>query len=210
MRIRGAMLLSILLLGTVLGAAAQTEAIEWDVPVNLSRSGAASAPSFVVDSAGDYHVFWQDAFAGYMYLTGDGETWNEPIPVRLPFTQAPYAKPLTDTFEDFYNPLVVAGVAEVPDEPDLLHAFWIDEDFGLRYSRALTETIANGSAGWTAPAPLAEPVAKVDVTVGEDGRLHLIYIHSGESEELVPGLFYRVSDDQGNSWSDPVLLYESS
>ncbi|MCP5100991.1 MAG: exo-alpha-sialidase, partial [Chloroflexi bacterium] len=46
--------------------------------------------------------------------------------------------------------------------------------------------------------------------VGEDGRLHLIYIHSGESEELVPGLFYRVSDDQGNSWSDPVLLYESS
>ncbi|MCA9921105.1 MAG: exo-alpha-sialidase [Anaerolineales bacterium] len=191
----------------VFQAAAQTddEKNRWDVPVNLSHSGAALDPVFVVDQSGLFHVFWQDEFAGYVYRTGDGETWSDAQIVRVPFTDDPYTVPGMDTFGGFWKPYLVT------DNEGLMHAFWLDdEESVLYYSRALIENVTGGSGSWTAPVRLAESVAQLDITADEIGKLHLAYIRTAETEEFPAGVYYRQSADGGSSWSEPTLLFASS
>ena len=204
LRIRWIIIVVLFLLGMAFQVSAQTDDRELPEPENLSQSGAATEPIFVVDKSGVYHLLWQDEFAGFMYTTGDGETWSDATPLLLPFTQEAYAKPFTDEFEGFYFPKLVA------DGEDRLHAFWVDEDGLLQYSRTRFEDIGLGSVGWTAVARLSQSAVNIVANVDDNDRLHLSYIRSADSVEFPAGLYYRQSDDNGSSWSEPILLYQSS
>jgi len=57
----------------------------WSEPVNLSQSGSASDPVFVIDSDSTFHAVWSDQFDGNKYVSGDGVEWGQPEVVDLPF-----------------------------------------------------------------------------------------------------------------------------
>jgi len=194
-------LLILLLLVFVVQTTAQSdgELDSWESPDNLSRSGAAEEPVFVVDQSGVFHVFWQDEFAGYMHRMGDGDSWQEAEVIRVPFTSAPYAVPGMETFDGFWKPQMVI------DPEGLLHTFWIGDEGVLFYSRALIENVAGGSGSWTAPARLAQPVANLDVTVDDIGKIHLSFIQTAAAAELSAGVYYRQTADGGSVWSDSTL-----
>ena len=177
---------------------------EWDSLFNLSQTGAIETPLAVVDAEGVFHVFWQDSQAGYIYTTGDDTTWTPPEALNLPFSEPPFTKPTDALFTMFYTPVLVAAPNNV------IHAFWQDFNGHLHYSRAPIAEVKAGSSGWTSPQRLAESVIAQDIAVGVDGRLHLTYIRSPNTPEIPAGVYYRRSEDGGQEWSPPVLLYESS
>ena len=175
----------------------------WSDPVNISRSGAASEPSLSQDSTGMYHLFWRDEFAGIVYATGDGQTWSEPVTPRFPFSEPPFGAVGESGFEGFFTPSVFV------DGEDRAHGLWINEDDELFYSRSGLADVTAGSTGWTGPRLLATSVFKYEIVVGENGRLHMLYLSTRSTELTGAGIIYRYSDDGGSVWSVPVNVYAS-
>ncbi len=67
----------------------------WSPPVNLSQSGAASAPVIAAEADGTLHILWWDKFDGakYAYYTAD-KGWSKPVTVATivgarPTSQSP-------------------------------------------------------------------------------------------------------------------------
>ena len=167
--------------------AAQTSDDGWSVPVNLSQSGAASLPSLTVDSNKLYHVFWQDTNLEAMYSGGDGTNWNSPHPGLYPFTT--------------YQPKLVS------DPNGFVHAFWIEEDGALYYSRVQGSKVG---LVWNAKQRLSDSAVELDVAVDETGQLHLSYIRTLELVGLPAGLYYQRLSSKSANWSKPVMLYDSA
>src|SRR5689334_21575268 len=59
-------------------AVAQSTNDTWTDPINLSHSGIALNPSFVIDSEGLGHVVWQDNLSHYVYTRFEGDQWSAP------------------------------------------------------------------------------------------------------------------------------------
>ena len=59
-------------------ASAQSTDDPWDEPLNLSHSGVAMNPVFVIDFEAVVHVVWQDDLANYVYTRFDGDQWSTP------------------------------------------------------------------------------------------------------------------------------------
>ena len=58
---------------------AQEADSEWSEPVNVSQSGAATNPLFLMESDGSQHVIWQDTFIdNYRYIRTQGNSWSRP------------------------------------------------------------------------------------------------------------------------------------
>ena len=204
--ILGAVTAVILLLTfTIWHVSAQTNALAWNDPVNISQSDGAIDPSFVVDDTNVYHIFWQDIFEGMTYTRGNGTNWEVAQTVRIPFSAPAYGLPSDNPDDDvtYYPPTLVP-------QTGLIHAFWQDVDGGLIYSRALSTNMTGGSASWTAPVPLARPIGALAAVVDGTQRLHLTYIRSDNDPGRPAGVYHQFSDDQGQSWSTPTLLYGSS
>jgi hypothetical protein len=62
---------------------AQSASDPWAEPVNLSHSGIAKNPAFVIDSEGVGHVVWQDDRANFVYTRLDGNQWSLPETTSL-------------------------------------------------------------------------------------------------------------------------------
>lgn len=200
-------LLVVVLLFAAGGVAVQVMAQEadddpWSAPVNLSNSGASTAPLIVTDKTGRYHLLWEDNFDGFGYLTGDGRNWEAPVTTRLPFTQPSFALPLEEDFNTFYRPALAA------DSNGRMHAFWINNEGLLLYRRVLIEDFTDIN-GWTAEARLSGSASAVAALVDAADRLHLVYIRPQPAADIVAGVYHRVSEDGGSTWEEPVLLTES-
>lgn len=187
--------------GAGFSAAAQSDDT-WSPPVNISQSGSAENPALAVDADGGLHLFWQDAAAGFMVSEGNGRTWSDPLPVRLPFSEPPFALPDAVNFEGGHTPQLLI------DDAGLAHGFWINGDGRLLYSRASLENITE-QTGWTTPVTLAESAAALDAALGENGRLHLAYIRPQQTDQFPAGVYYRRSDDGGVAWEGGVSPYLS-
>lgn len=193
-----------LLVFSGLTALAQTDDNRaWSDPINISASGAASAPSLAQDSSGTYHLFWLDEFAGAAYASGNGEAWSEPVTPRFPFSEPPFATIATETFEGFFAPTVFI------DDQDRVQALWLNDDNEMFYSRAAVADIAAETAGWTGPRLLARNVLRYEIVGGANGRLHMFYLTTLSTAEVQAGIVYRSSDDGGEVWTDPVNVYAS-
>lgn len=194
----------LLLVVTGLTALAQNDDNRaWSDPINISASGAASAPSLAQDSSGTYHLFWLDTFAGASYASGDGNTWTEPVSPRFPFSEPPFGTTASETFEGFFAPSVYV------DGQDRVQALWLNDDDELFYSRAAVADITAEAAGWTGPRLMARNVLQYQIVGGANGRLHMFFLTTANTATTQAGLVYRYSDDGGEVWSEPINVYAS-
>jgi hypothetical protein len=181
-------------------AQSQTTDQIWTTPVNLSHSGSTTNPSIVIDSNGIIHVVWVDKIAGEMYTSFDGTQWSTPAPASLPFGAAPSTGSAQST--DITNLRLIA------DSKGYVHAFWVDQNNQLHYSRVLGSQMGNG-ANWESPQILANSAVDYDVTLDNQDRIHLAYVRAIDESGFPPGTYYRQLAANGTSWGNPVVLYKS-
>lgn len=200
------LLLLLTLAATAVAAAAAQDAPTWGEPVNVSQSGAASAPILVVDADGRGHVLWsEEAINAFVYARQEGDGWSRPFPVELPFATNAYLEdPNAAELEIVrYTPTLLA------DNGGRIHAFWRGEDNALFYSQVPADQFASFGA-WSQPQRLAESVVALAAAVDGGGRVHLAYVRNLDNPSAPAGVYtQRAFASQGN-WSGANLLVDSS
>lgn len=163
---------------------------EWTAPANLSNSGGASNPSMTVDQNGQIRIFWDDAFLGNFLVEGDHASWSQPLSVTVPFSGT--------------VPVLLNDGAG-----DIL-SFWRDgEDTTLRFSRT-SQSEESEEITWSEPTILDDAVLDYDAVRDSAGVVHVLYGRSTLTGARSAGVYYVFSQDQGSTWSEPALLFESS
>jgi hypothetical protein len=188
----------VLVFGWGSGSSAQSPVVQWQDPINLSRSEWPSwSPAIVSDDFGYVHVFWSENFGGtqrdtgntIMYSRWDGEYWEGPNDV------------LTVPGEGMAN-----YVAVDVDSAGRLHAVWTGQSL-FYYSNALAWE-AHDARAWSAPLAVAADSARSglesDIVAEADGRIHIVFATPQSA-----GVYAIHSDDGGVSWTSPVRLSDS-
>jgi hypothetical protein len=192
------------LLASAHNAAGQEEEEAWTAPINLSKSGSAADPQIIGDSLNTVHVIWQDTVdESYVHVRSVEAGWSEPIVVELPFG----TRRFFELDEDDPTPLFKPILAATPD--GALHAIWIDSELDLYHSSVAADGFDEFS-NWSGRVKIASAVLVATFKASAEGRLHVAYIQSADLTDLPAGLYYRYSDNGGESWSDPVALQTSS
>jgi hypothetical protein len=145
----------------------------------------------ILDSRGNqinYLTGWGTAL---YYTRWDGKMWLPPVDILI--SSEGYM---------MYPEAVV-------DPRGTLHLVWIGgftRQAKLYYSRAPASK-ADLAQEWSKPVPLAEPLVQayymVNIAVDSEGGLHILYFLIGNA----PGVYVINSFDGGDTWSDPILLY---
>jgi BNR repeat-like domain len=181
---------------------AQSAAVTWSRPVNLSNTLQGSGdPAIVADSYGNVHVFWSEDMGGQpqgaegqfsggnsiFYTRWDGESWTAPIDIlSVP----------DDYIADF--------VQVVVDAENRLHAVWTGQS-SLYYSSAPAE-MAYSARAWSKPVVLANNSARsawmISIVADTAGTLHVAYATRGSEV----GVYYTRSTDGGMDWGFPIKL----
>ena len=174
-------------------ASAQEVENPWSQPYNLSKSGATTDPSPVVDSTGVVHVIWLDEFAGYMYSALVNGEWSEPKAKLFPFSEG--------------DPAATAPVELINDHTGFIHAYWIGARNTLYHSVVAEQNFGNPGS-WAGTFEIARYVSGFDTTVDAAGNLHLAYVRHQDDEGLLAGVYYRQSRD-GYNWSSNLPVYLS-
>jgi hypothetical protein len=180
-------ILILLLGGFVFQVQAQTGNL-WTDPENLSNSGSASNPVFVIDSDGSFHIVWMDEYSGLIYVSGDGSEWSVPIPIELPSREV--------------VPFLIA------DGNGNIHALWRDEQSRLFYSQVRATGFSN-LFNWSPSVLISEAALDFDATLDGLGDLHLSYVKQLGTEGSPAGVYYRRLRNGSSVWLTPKLLYES-
>ena len=188
-------------------ALAQSSYEPWDEPLNLSHSGFAKNPAFVIDSGGVGHVLWQDNLENYVYARFDGDQWSTPqttgldrvfdLPITTvltgPSQVAVYGGP---------NPVFLAGPGEY------VYAVWISTDGELYASKVENENFGTNTA-WGSRRLLTMDAAAFAAAVDARGELHVAYLRMLDEPEKPSGIYYTRSKNTGLNWDKPLLLYQS-
>jgi BNR repeat-like domain len=182
------------------GAQNQTANPTWTTPINLSHSGSTTNPSIVIDSNGITHVVWEDTIAGEMYTQFDGTQWSTPVAVNLPFGIPP-----STGGGQTSGPTNLRLLA---DSKGFIHAFWVDQNNTLHYSRVQGNLFANG-ANWESPLVLANSAVDYDVAIDNQDRIDLAYVRAIDETGFPPGIYYRQLAANGATWGTPQVLYKS-
>jgi hypothetical protein len=188
-------------------ASAQSTYDPWAVPLNLSHSGVATNPAFVIDSEGVVHVVWQDDLANFVYTRFDGDQWSAPEATNLDrLFMLPIARESTSPSQlAIYtgpNPLLIAGPGEY------IFAFWISPKGRLFTSRVRNLGFKHVAA-WDSERLITPDAASFAVAVDARGELHLAFLRTAIDPANPPGIYYTRSKYSGQNWAIPVLLYES-
>jgi hypothetical protein len=180
-------------------AFSQSNSDEWQLPTNVSTSGSATNPVFVVDSRGSEHVFWLDTFSGYMYSRLEEGGWSIPKEVGLP--SAPPQFPVTDN--PFYpEPLFMA------DLNGRVHEFWIDEN-NIPWQSSAAATAIGATSAWWGRQGVSDNAIDLDVAKDEMGDLHVAYVRSSDSQLYPAGVYYRRLITRNHGWSAQQLISPS-
>ncbi len=197
--------LLLVVLGMGIEAAAQSKNEMWSEPLNISRSGGTSEPIRIVDTAGQTHLIWRDVTGSFYYSYEESGQWSLPIAVELPFGTRFYEAEIRDNqATPLYSPQLRTGGTE-----DFIHAVWTDNEEALYHSWVRPGGFSSFT-DWSVRQRLAEAALAMDLTVDNDGKLHLVYIRPIDSELFPAGVYYRSSQDGGLSWTSPVILSESA
>lgn len=170
--------------------------MEWSQPANISRSGAASTPSLLINKNNQLLAFWRDAQSGYMTSLYDGNKWQTPSSSLYPFDVSA-ASNTTNLYPSF-----------VVDKNNIAHAFWINSRNTLFYSKVEFDRFSTQQR-WSAAAQITDSAVSYNVTIDAANKIHLVYARAIDSASSVAGVYYRSLSEGGIVWSDPVLLYDS-
>ena len=188
-------------------ALAQSKDDPWAKPLNLSHSGIARNPSFVVDSEGVGHVVWQDDLGNYVYTQFDGKQWSTPetteldLLFRLPIAGESMGPSPLEIYTG-PNPLLIAGPAQH------IFAFWISPQ-GILFTSKVKNLRFEDLLGWNTRYIITHGAASFAAAVDARGNLHLAYVRTLDDPGKPAGIYYTRSKGSGLNWSAPVLLYES-
>jgi hypothetical protein len=183
-------------------AHAQSGAIEWSAPLNLSHTPQNSMiPAIVADGLGNVHVFWSedvdggprqpgspgsDSGSAIYYTRWNGQSWTTPVDV------------LYVPGENIAN-----FVSVKVDNENRLHAVWTGQT-NTYYSNALASQ-AESAHAWSPPQVVATNSAhsrwESDVVVDSAGSVHVVYATGDDA-----GVYHIRSNDGGATWSSPVQL----
>jgi hypothetical protein len=169
---------------------AQSTNSTWSTPVNLSNSGGTDDPAFVIDSNDIQHAIWKDAFAGYVYSRGDGDSWSIPQAAQVPF------------IIELELPRFLAG------QQGNIYAFWRNE-LGELFSSTISGADFGIANTWSGAFRVAESALDFDVLVDDLGNIHLVYIRAFDSPEFPSGVYYRTLPTNTQAWSNGRLIYAS-
>ena len=185
-------------------ARAQSTDDSWAEPLNLSRSGIAKNPAFVMDSQGVGHVVWQDDLENYLYTRFDGEQWSAPKTTELDVLFRS-GEPETESEPAIYtgpNPVLIAGPGQY------IFAFWFSPRGYLFTSKVQNANFADLYA-WNTRRLISLDAVSFAAAIDSLGTLHLAYFDTVDNPENPAGVYYTRSKNSGSSWTVPVLLYES-
>jgi len=177
-------------------ASAQTEDENWTTPINLSTSGATTDPYIAVDSNNFIHAIWTDRQLGFMYSFNKGEGWSDPGKTNMPFrfSTAAGSVRVAPHFAAIKNGRIIA--------------LW-REGLRLKYS-TLTPNTAGKTISFTNGQVLASSVLSFDMYFDEKGIGHVAFLQPENKSSFPAGIYYSRSQNNGASWSRPVILYSSS
>lgn len=199
-RLPGLVFLTFILLFSALPVAAQVRD-GWSSPVNLSRSGAATAPQLIPISGGA-RVFWWDQFDGITMTEYDGMDWTAPRPIPI------------EIIGERNNQVFVEEVTQMPDivgdRRGWAHALWLSEPDPETDLQALLHSyLSLGAENWSPPTAVSTSALAWQLASGTEETLHLVYIRPAHTPAFPAGLYYRRSTDGGRNWSAPTLLHEN-
>jgi hypothetical protein len=196
-------------------ALAQTASINWNAPINISRSpNMTSTDPFVVgDPAGLVHLFWAEKVSDapgnvpdtVMYAIWDGRNWSQPIDIH-------YSPPS-------HGNQVVAFPQAVIDGNGIIHLIWLTQPNFPNYSLFYSQSHSNETMtpnGWSSPVAIAEDLTgtnyALDIKVDSQQHLHVIYarVPAGDAPPELRATAYIRSTDAGITWSDSIDIYTVS
>ncbi len=182
----------------------------WDRPINLSLSGAASAPQLLRGEGDALYAYWWDAFDGVTVSSANVEGWSAPEPV-----------PLTDiSFDEEGQPKVddetgaiIRETIRTPgtlasDNAGRVNVFFLGVT-SARQRPLRQASAAIGSGSWSEPRTIVASASAWCSVTSPDGAIHLAVMVPGRVGERRPGLYYMRSDDGGATWGSLVLVSES-
>ncbi len=188
----------LLLLDGAYPATAQSGDV-WGLPVNVSRSGAASQPLLIAGPGGTARALWWDAFEGLATARYDGETWLSPefAPLQI--------------VEEVNNTTVIREPSAMPaifgDVNGTSHAFWLDvPDTETGVQPLMHSRLTANATTWTTPQAVAASAIAWQMTSSANGVLHLAYLRTAHSTALPAGIYYRRSTNGGQTWTPAVPL----
>jgi len=171
---------------------AQSGVVVWSRPVKLSQETAtAPRPAVAADPWGGVHVFWPQGVDGedpanlIYYTHWDGQAWSEPYDL--------FAGPDWMSYDYPYATC---------DEMGTIHLTWAGSD-GLYYS-SVPALDAGDTKSWQSPQVLvgASLVGQSRLVVDQKGIVHVVY----SSRAAGSNVTCLRSEDQGLSWSEPVVV----
>jgi hypothetical protein len=129
------------------------------------------------------------------YSRWDGKTWSTPVDVQISPTG------------------IIEYPAAVVDKQGILHSVWVQSGVDLHYADLRYSSVRVSDAAfagaWSKSVILAENILynyyPLDITIDSTGGMHILYSQLGSNA----GVYVINSFDEGNSWSEPILLYRT-
>ncbi len=181
---------------------AQSPAVHWSIPADISNTPYSSAyPAIVADNFGYVHVLWSEDTNGQplgphdpsysgntlFYTRWNGTAWTEPIDVLY----------VPDDPVSTYVNIAV-------DKNGYLYAVWTGTT-NIYYSKALVWQ-AESAHAWSPPAVITTNSARSawesSIAVDDNGNLHIAYATRGSEA----GIYHVESTDGGATWSAPTKI----
>ncbi|MCG2825888.1 MAG: exo-alpha-sialidase [Thermoplasmatales archaeon] len=168
----------------------------WSKDIRLTNDSADSMhPSIAVDSSGIIHVVWQDGRDDlwgiyYSRSTDSGLTWSDSMRINSQSNSGITPSIVVDQRDRIH--VVWAGATQ--EEPYREIYYMQSEDNGGAWGEEVRLTYASGDS-------LAPDI------VASDYRLHIVWSDKRDGNFEI---YYKRSDDEGNSWSDDVRLTNTS
>ncbi len=173
---------------------AQTQG--WSAPFRLSLDGTSWFPDIAADAVGRVHVIWSSLTLDYRMWDGRGWSPISDIAVALD----PQGVPIDDVFR--------ASIAS--DRLGYLNLFYYHLTEGLGYFRRAPLASAGVVKSWSMPKMIGASGTGYYSMVGVDQHnwIHAVYIDVPAGSR-VADIFYRRSENEGETWTLPVNLSNS-
>jgi len=177
--------------------------VKWEAAMRIPSPDEISAwfPTLAVDSQGRVHAVWNETdhfgvkhsrdIESVYYSMWDGRRWlpaNDIIPSQ---------------------PDIIRNAIAI-DNRDVLHIVygWIR----LYYKQANAGS-ASSAGAWTTPKLVntRQGTYWSDIAVDRD-TIHILYddVGSGDANNLGSDMYYRLSTDRGQTWTDPIALFPNN
>jgi hypothetical protein len=176
----------------------QGESTTWSDPVDVVHPSDADTGAFgvlVCDAYQNVHLLWSnnsDTGAALYYQNDVVGRWSIPIDVIA-----------------VDDPVLIRISAGISNEFETLHVVWQNRFIGgdVYYSRTPLQK-AGDPQFWTQPLMLVAGADRVKLAVDQNGKIHIVYgiSNNGSKENAV---YYVTSVDEGESWSEPIPVYQT-